>query len=114
MHKSWEPQTDGSCLRNVPTFEGLAIVTIVFDVIIFFLPIPFLWKIQINRRRKVALIGVFMLGIFKTVCSIERLLQIPGLAVNGNSTNLVLWGTIELNAGVSASSSSIRVESTIH
>lgn len=75
-------------------------MTIVFDVVIFFLPIPVLWTVQINRRRKAALSGVFLLGLFTTVCSILRMARIPALAVDGNSTLLVLWGTIEVNVGV--------------
>lgn len=52
-------------------------------------------------RRKIALIGVFVLGLFTTVCSIMRLVQIRTISKNGNSTMLVLWGTIEMNVGVS-------------
>lgn len=87
----------------MPTFLGLALVTVVFDVIIFLLPIPFLWKLQINARRRVVLIGMFLVGLFTTICSIMRMLRIFPLAVDGNSTMLVLWGTIELNVGVSIS-----------
>ena len=75
-------------------------MTIVFDVVIFLLPIPVLWTLQINRRRKAALSGIFLLGLFTTVCSILRMTRIPALAVDGNSTFLVLWGTIEMNVGV--------------
>jgi hypothetical protein len=101
VQKSWIPLTVGICLSNVPTFTGLAIVTIVYDIIIFLLPIPLLWTLQIRRRRKIALMGVFLLGLFTTLCSFLRLSRIAPLAVDGNSTYLVLWGTIELNVGVS-------------
>ena len=93
--------TVGSCLANVPTFTGLAIVTIVYNIIIFVLPIPLLWTLQIRKRRKIALMGVFLLGLFTTLCSFLRLSRIAPLAMDGNSTYMVLWGTIELNVGVS-------------
>jgi hypothetical protein len=102
MQKSWLPLTPGDCLGNGPTFLGLAIVTIVYDITIFFLPIPFLWKLQINTRRKIALMVVFLLGLVTTVCSIMRMTRIAPLAIDGDSTLLVLWGTVELNVGVSA------------
>jgi hypothetical protein len=102
VQKSWIPATVGSCLANVPTFTGLAIVTIVYDIIIFLLPIPLLWTLQIRKRRKIALMGVFLLGLFTTLCSFLRLSRIAPLAIDGNSTYLVLWGTIELNVGVSS------------
>jgi hypothetical protein len=58
-------------------------------------------QLQINNRRKAALIGMFVLGLFTTICSIMRMVQIITIAKTGNSTMLVLWGTIEMNVGVS-------------
>ncbi|KAI9865641.1 MAG: hypothetical protein M1813_002099 [Trichoglossum hirsutum] len=78
-----------------------AAVTILFDVIIFSIPVPILAKIQIKPRRKYALMGVFLLGLFTTVCSILRMVQIIRISRDGNSTGLVLWGTIEMNVGIS-------------
>lgn len=48
---------------------------------------------------------VFLLGLFTTICSIMRMVQIITIAKTGNSTMLVLWGTIEMNVGVRPSSS---------
>lgn len=101
VKKSWRPRTPGHCLPNDTTFYVLAAISIICDLIIFTMPIPLLMKVQINLRRKVGLIAIFMLGIFTTVCSIMRMVQIITIAKNGNSTMLVLWGTIELNVGVS-------------
>jgi hypothetical protein len=56
--------------------------------------------VQVNTRRKVGLIVIFMLGLFTTICSVMRMVQIITIARDGNSTMLVLWGTIEMNVGV--------------
>jgi len=101
VRRSWLPLTPGSCLPNDKTFYSLAGVTIFYDCVIFLLPIPILMHLQINNRRKMALIAMFVLGLFTTVCSILRLIQIITIAKTGNSTMLVLWGTIEMNVGVS-------------
>ncbi|KAL8826375.1 MAG: hypothetical protein Q9170_007425 [Blastenia crenularia] len=100
VQKSWYPKTKGKCLPNDATFYGLAAVTIFFDVVIFFLPIPLLLKLNINLKKKIALVCVFLLGLLTTVCSIMRMVQITTIAKTGNSTMLVLWGVIELNVGI--------------
>ncbi|ESZ91556.1 hypothetical protein SBOR_8057 [Sclerotinia borealis F-4128] len=102
VQRSWHPATNpGTCLPVGPLFLGLAITSIVFDVIIFFLPIPFLYGLRMDKRRKFGIIAVFALGIFTTVCSIMRMTEIPVIATgSGNSTMLVLWGNIELNVGI--------------
>lgn len=99
--KSWLPRTPGSCLPNDDTFYTSAAVTILFDVIIFCLPIPLLVHLNISKKKKFALVCVFLLGLLTTVCSIMRMIQIITIARTGNSTMLVLWGVIELNIGVS-------------
>lgn len=100
VRKSWRPRLPGQCLPNDITFYVLAAITIFCDIVIFLMPIPLLMKVQINLRRKFGLIGIFALGLFTTVCSIMRMVQIITIAKNGNSTMLVLWGTIEMNVGV--------------
>ena len=100
VRKSLRPETPGKCLPDDKTFYGLAAITIFFDVVIFLLPIPLLLRVQITTPRKVALIGLFVLGLFTTVCSVLRMIQIIIISKNGNSTMLVLWGAIEMNVGV--------------
>ena len=101
VRRSWRPSTPGHCLPNDATFYGLAAVTIVFDVVIFLLPIPLLVKLNINVKKKIVLVCVFLLGLLTTVCSIMRMIQIIAIAETGDSTMLVVWGVIELNVGVS-------------
>lgn len=62
-------------------------------------------RLKIQTRKKVGLMAIFLLGLFTTVCSILRYLQINRIEYgDGNSTMLVLWGTVEFNVGVSNSS----------
>lgn len=92
----------GSCLASGPSFTGYAVVTIVSDIIVAILPLPMLLKLDVRLGKKIALVAIFILGIFTTVCSITRYLQINRIQYGGgDSTMLVLWGTIEFSIGVS-------------
>ncbi|KAK2738251.1 hypothetical protein FQN57_007114 [Myotisia sp. PD_48] len=101
VKKSWRPRTPGTCLPNDSVFYALAVISILCDLVVFFTPIPLLLRIRISRSRKVGLVVVFLLGLFTTACSVMRAVQIIQISKDGNSTMLVLWGTIELNVGVS-------------
>ena len=91
----------GTCLASGPSFTGYAIVTIISDVVVALIPIPALLKLNVRLGRKIGLIVIFLLGLFTTICSIQRYLQINRIQFgDGNSTMLVLWGTIEFNVGV--------------
>jgi hypothetical protein len=102
VDKSWNPLKAGTCLAAGPSFTAYAVVTIVSDIVVAILPLPVLLKLNIQTSKKVGLIGIFLLGLFTTVCSILRYTQIDRISHgDGNSTMLVLWGTIEFNVGVS-------------
>lgn len=104
MQKSWIPSTPGKCIPDGPSFTGYAVVTIVSDIMVALLPIPVLLKINITRQKKFGLIGIFALGLFTTICSIMRYLQINEIQYGDHdSTMLVVWGVIEFNVGVSSS-----------
>ncbi|RAH51296.1 uncharacterized protein BO95DRAFT_350980 [Aspergillus brunneoviolaceus CBS 621.78] len=100
VKRAWNPTTAGSCLPSGPTFYGLAAFTIICDVTILILPIPLLMQLNIRPAQKAGVVCLFLLGLFTTICSILRLAQIHRVAYgDGNSTMLVLWGTIEFNVG---------------
>lgn len=94
---------EGSCLAPGPSFTAYAVVTIVSDIVVAVLPIPMLLALNIQFEKKLGLMGIFALGLFTTVCSILRYLQINRIQYgDGNTTMLILWGVIEFNVGVSA------------
>ncbi|KGO63864.1 hypothetical protein PITC_054900 [Penicillium italicum] len=100
VRKSWNNRLPGKCLPVGSLFYGLAIYTIITDVVIIVLPIPLLLGLNIKIAQKAGVVCLFLLGLFTTICSIMRLTQIQRVAFgDGNSTMLVLWGTIEFNVG---------------
>ncbi|TFB01317.1 hypothetical protein CCMA1212_007082, partial [Trichoderma ghanense] len=60
------------------------------DVVVLVLPIPVMLKLQMNRRAKISILTVFVLGAFVTVTSIERL-----ISLNFNATFILdfTWAT---------------------
>ncbi|PYI11029.1 integral membrane protein [Aspergillus sclerotiicarbonarius CBS 121057] len=100
VDRAWNSTIPGSCLPAGPTFYGLAIFTIICDIVIICLPIPLLLQLNIKPAQKAGVVCLFLLGLFTTICSILRLTQIHRVAYgDGNSSMLVLWGTIEFNVG---------------
>ncbi|EHK44092.1 uncharacterized protein TrAtP1_008569 [Trichoderma atroviride] len=105
VQRSWNPHINGTCLAPGPSFTAYAVVTIVSDIIVAILPLPVLFRLNIRLAKKLGLIGIFLLGLFTTICSILRYTQINRISTgDGNSTMLILWGTIEFNVGNMVSS----------
>jgi len=107
VHKSWDPKTPGTCIASGPSFTAYAIVTIISDIIVAIIPIPVLVHLKVSTGKKVGLIVIFLLGLFTTLCSVFRYMQINRIEYgDGNSTMLILWGVIEFNVGVCPSTPS--------
>lgn len=73
VHKYWDFMAEGKCVdRNALTFAnaGLNIAT---DITLLAIPSLLLRKLQIPRRQKFILVGVFACGAFACVMSIVRL-----------------------------------------
>ena len=60
----WNKAQPGHCIPNALITIGMTngVLSFVGDLVILSLPIPMVWKLQINKRRKIALIGMFLLG----------------------------------------------------
>lgn len=104
---SWELKVSDphpKCVNLSQTSTIYSAITIASDILVALLPIPVLLTLKIPSGKKAGLVGVFLLGLFTTICSILRLVQLNRISFgDGNSTMLVLWGVIEFNVGVSFS-----------
>lgn len=64
------------------------------------LPFPFLLRTQIQKRKKIALLGLFALGGFITVIQIIRIRTVKSLTNNLDSSSIIMWSTVENNLGI--------------
>ena len=62
VRKKWDPTTPGTCLDSSSTFLGATITNVLIDLVLLVLPMPMIWKLQIDVGHKLALLGVFAAG----------------------------------------------------
>ncbi|OBT58914.1 hypothetical protein VE04_00582 [Pseudogymnoascus sp. 24MN13] len=102
---SWDKTVPGSCINIKAFWYGQSGWNTLMDVIVLILPIPVIVKLQMNRRAKLGLLAVFILGTFVCITSIERL-----ISLNFNATfakdftwatgTSVIWTQVESTVGV--------------
>lgn len=65
LHAYWEVGYKGkqTCLHEVPYFVAFSTIDLVFDTIIYLLPLPILFQLQMPKRQKMILLAVFGIGI---------------------------------------------------
>lgn len=60
---NWDKTIDGHCSPSYYPYVSSASINMGLDVIIFLLPIPMLWRLQMDSRRKIYLCLIFGVGI---------------------------------------------------
>ncbi|KAJ5279301.1 hypothetical protein N7478_004673 [Penicillium angulare] len=80
----WDRTIPGSCLNFSALWFFNAAMNIATDVTLLALPMPLLSHLQLPRTQKIALMGVFAMGIFVVITSILRL---SGLRTVASSTD---------------------------
>lgn len=75
--------TNARCVPDLPQWYVNAAGNIATDILIFALPIPVLWRLNLPRSQRLSLIGIFGLGFFTCTISVIR---ITFLNLNGDDT----------------------------
>ncbi len=60
--KFWDSSIEGRCLDNLTIWYIMASVNLITDFGIFSMPLPVIKKLQLPKRQKILLMGVFGLG----------------------------------------------------
>ncbi|KER00187.1 hypothetical protein AUEXF2481DRAFT_34380 [Aureobasidium subglaciale EXF-2481] len=102
----WDHSIGGHCLSRMGVWFSNAALNIITDVIICFLPIPVLNKLQLPRKQKYALMAVFLLGLFVCLTSILRLKSLYEISISTDitwdNTPAAYWSSLEANFGIIA------------
>ncbi|KAH8901281.1 hypothetical protein GQ53DRAFT_629799, partial [Thozetella sp. PMI_491] len=69
----WDNRVPGVCIPLEPQWYANAVGNIITDLIIFGLPIPMLWRLNLERHQRISLVAIFGLGFVTCCISIARI-----------------------------------------
>ncbi|RYO96259.1 hypothetical protein DL765_011640 [Monosporascus sp. GIB2] len=108
--KYWDDAIPGGCLNRSNLHYGIAGVNIVNDFILLCIPYPFLRRLNISRRAKHILVGIFACG---AVACIVAIIRLRSLFVNNSApvdqqpvqgVDIALWSGLEINIAIACAS----------
>ncbi|TQN64173.1 Satratoxin biosynthesis SC1 cluster protein 4 [Colletotrichum shisoi] len=103
VEKLWYPDVPGRCINQVATWIANAASTISTDLLILLLPLPQVWKLQLQKAEKIALTFAFGLGFFVVFTSAYRtsvLFTYSSADPTYTLAPTVGWTAIEMSAGI--------------
>ncbi|KAF2466473.1 uncharacterized protein BDR25DRAFT_269074, partial [Lindgomyces ingoldianus] len=69
---AWRLSHELKCHNEAVEIISVVVISTLQDLFICALPIFLVWNLQISRRQKAALIGIFALGLLTCVCGVMR------------------------------------------
>ena len=60
---NWDTSISGTCGNRNATYVVAGTLNLVTDLMVMALPLPHIWKLQLSFSKKIALCGVFSLGL---------------------------------------------------
>ncbi|KAJ5546183.1 hypothetical protein N7494_003768 [Penicillium frequentans] len=102
--KFWNQDLPGHCLSFDAVWFFNASMNIVTDVTLLLLPMPLLSALQLPRMQKVALMGVFAIGILVVITSILRLSSLRTVSTSTDTSysnvGAAYWTAAECNVAI--------------
>ncbi|KAF2169580.1 hypothetical protein M409DRAFT_52112 [Zasmidium cellare ATCC 36951] len=96
----------GICINLPALTYSYGAVSVSYDVLIFFLPIHSLLKLNITWQKKVGVCAVFLVGFVVTIIAIVRLQYLVRFHTKQNATwvyqTISMWSIIEINFSIVA------------
>ncbi|KAK0631528.1 hypothetical protein B0T14DRAFT_501866 [Immersiella caudata] len=106
IQRGWDRTLEGTCVEEQPYLFSNAAFNMTADVIVFLMPIPTLWSLQLPLRQRMILLGTFTCGSVILVANIVRLTHIYRFAVPPSQdptwdiTGIIIWAEIEVQLAV--------------
>ncbi|CEJ90320.1 hypothetical protein VHEMI06111 [[Torrubiella] hemipterigena] len=110
IYKSWAPKTEGYCINNGAFLYSTAAANILTSLLLIGIPLPLLLRTRFRKREITQLVGLILLGLVDTACSIVRLSFIATSATKSHTDTT--WtlipsttaASIEMNVAIIAAS----------
>ncbi|KAI0015148.1 hypothetical protein F4780DRAFT_115097 [Xylariomycetidae sp. FL0641] len=106
MWTSWDGEHVGTCGDRTTDGMSHAITNVAVDVILFFMPIPCLWRLNMSWTKKAAVTCMFAFGLLTATCSVARVIEMANedLGSRSNATvdtvGFMIWTIAECKAGL--------------
>ena len=103
-YNAWDGEHPATCIDTHSQLTVMAGINIVLDLAVFFLPIPKVVKLETSTQKKIGVCMTFLVGLFVTVVSIIRLVELVQHISTSNPTwefnPIGIWSQAEVNVGV--------------
>ncbi|KAF3395516.1 hypothetical protein DPV78_008733 [Talaromyces pinophilus] len=93
----------GSCKNQAISGSVNGALSLLGDIFILVLPVPMMWHLKMNTRRKIGISGIFLLGCFTCIASTIRIVELTRFVPTDATYSQVYsstWTDLEMGVAV--------------
>lgn len=79
---AWKPSLDKHCISPYRLFQSITIANFLTDMMVVWLPIRIIWTLQLDVKKRLAVISMFGIGSAVCLCSFLRLITSSKLSTS--------------------------------
>ncbi|OBT78024.1 hypothetical protein VF21_03106 [Pseudogymnoascus sp. 05NY08] len=102
---NWDQSIEGSCGDQIKSYIITGALNIVTDALVLGLPMPMIWRLQVNLRSKIALTGIFTIGFF--IIRLKSLVTVSYEDITYSVPDALIWSMLEPSLGLTLASITI-------
>lgn len=98
VQSNWDTSITPHCVNLGLELVIVSSVNVLTDAIILCLPMPFIWRLKLDIRRKLQLTGIFLLGSFVVIVSIIRATYVSQVSFSDGfwaNSFATIWSIVE-------------------
>jgi hypothetical protein len=98
-----------NCVNDLQLALGFAASDLILDCVILIIPIPLVWRLNLNLPKKLAITSVFLLALGTVAASVARVVMTTKVVAEGYDENIdpillvssfIYWGMVESGIAV--------------
>jgi hypothetical protein len=105
---AWAPTFPEGCNNLVPVYYAQAGFNIFSDIVILVLPLPSLIRLQVSKRKRMALMVIFGIGSIAVIASIVRINALylfqTSKDIPYDAIFILIWSQVEINVAITSAS----------
>ncbi|KAI0404425.1 hypothetical protein F4802DRAFT_227587 [Xylaria palmicola] len=106
----WDKKIEGGhCIDQLSYYRWVSVPNIIHDVVMLIMPLPVVWTLKLDIRKKLALTGVFLIGSIGCIASFVRLSIFFKLNALSDNT----WASIQLHTWTLAETGVILISACL-
>lgn len=87
----YDKSIPGHCMDPRPFFIAIGSISFIEDVVILSTPMPMIWNLSIDLRRKIALTAIFFLGALYVLSNLISTIRLQSPSPPRNKTNVGVY-----------------------